>query len=175
MTRMHSKTQKRTKSETTLMWKSHSVDWKSYISTCMLTMHPLNILNMWPIIYKLIVAGAGPVHSCMCNRLLIQWQTFEILTMSSSIVNQSIQSLRPDRPRSYTYLVCWHVSRFSPIALFNRVASLNSLLNSCFNGTCILLEWLYNINQFKKKRKKKSTFLHEQHYLKYERWYHRYQ
>lgn len=46
---------------------------KLYISTCMLTMHPLNILNMWPIIYnKLIVAGAGPVHSCMCNRLLIQ-------------------------------------------------------------------------------------------------------
>lgn len=73
MTRMHSKTQKWTKSETKLMWKSHSVDWKSYISTCMLTMHPLNILNMWPIIFnKLIVAGAGPVHSCMCNRLLIQ-------------------------------------------------------------------------------------------------------
>lgn len=104
---------KRGKNQKQRSWKSHSVDWKSYISTCMLTMHPLNILNMWPIIFnKLIVAGAGPVHFCMCNRLLIQWQTFEILTMSSSIVNQSIQSLRPDRPRSYTYLVCWHVSRF---------------------------------------------------------------
>lgn len=115
MTRVHKKTQKRTKSEIKHMWKSHSEDWKSYISTCMLTMHPLNILNMWPIIFnKLIVAGAEPVHSCKCNRLLSDnpskyWQ---ILTMSSSSVIQCIQSPLPDRPRSPTYLVCWHVSRF---------------------------------------------------------------
>lgn len=125
---------------------------KLYISTCMLTMHPLNILNMWPIIYnKLIVAGAGPVHSCMCNRLLIQWQTFEILTMSSpqrqpkyaGSATQQVEILH--LPCLLTYF------KTPPIALFNRVTSLNILLNSIVqtnNGTCILLEWLCNTNQF---------------------------
>lgn len=152
---------------------------KLYISTCMLTMHPLNILNMWPIIYKLIVAGAGPVHSCMCNRLLIQWQTFEILTMSSP-QRQPKYAGSPTQQAEILHLPCLLTCfKISPIALFNRVASLNIPLNSIVQTN--MFQWhmhiIRMIMQYKpvKKTGKKSTFLHEQHYLKSERWYHRYQ
>lgn len=63
-------------------------------------------------------------------------------------------------------LTCFKIS---PIALFNRVASLNSLLNSIVSmaHACIIRM----IMQYKpvKKTGKKSAFLHEQHYLKSER------
>lgn len=63
-------------------------------------------------------------------------------------------------------LTCFKIS---PIALFNRVASLNSLLNSIVSmaHACIIRM----IMQYKPVQKtgKKSTFLHEQHYLKSER------
>lgn len=146
------------------MWKSHSVDWKSYISTCMLTMHPLNILNMWPIIYnKLIVAGAGPVHSCMCNRLLIQWQTFEILTMSSP-QRQPKYAGSPTQQAEILHLPCLLTCfKISPIALFNRVASLNILLNSIVQTN--MFQWhmhiIRMIMQYKpvlKKRKKNRPY-----------------
>lgn len=150
MTRVHTKTQKWTKSETKLMWRSHSLDWKSYISTCMLTMHPLNILNMWPIIYnKLFVVGTGPVHSRKCNRLLSDkpsryWQCHHpVSTKVRRAPTWQVEILH--LPCLLTYF------KTPPIALFNRVTSLNILLNSIVqtnNGTCVLLEWLCNTNQF---------------------------
>lgn len=124
-------------------------------------MHPLNILNMWPIIYnKLIVAGAGPVHSCMCNRLLIQWQTFEILTMSSP-QRQPKYAGSPTQQAEILHLPCLLTCfKISPIALFNRVASLNILLNSIVQTN--MFQWHMHIIRmimqykpvFKKTRKK---------------------
>lgn len=63
-------------------------------------------------------------------------------------------------------LTCFKIS---PIALFNRVASLNSLLNSIVSmAHACIIRMIMQYKPVLKKTKKQSTLLHEQHYLKYE-------
>lgn len=128
-------------------------------------MHPINILNMWPIIYnKLIVAGAGPVQSIVNSVTNLPNTDIVIIQRQPKYTDSTT------RQAEILHLPCLLTCfKISPIALFNRVASLNSLLNSIVSmAHACIIRMIMQYKPVLKKTKKKSTFLHEQHYLKYE-------